>query len=614
MTESLSLGADELMASLTEQARGTPSKEHQSDSTSSSQPLDALGKIEGGTSAVSAELYTIVTQSSGLQKASEEPKFFKKLPLELRVEVYKVLLANPIFGTIQSIVRRYEYSELHDQYLDFGTLNQYELNPVILRVCRQTYQEASKILYDQEFFVSCAPCFSLEALHGGLSSVLHGTLFLPLSPLTGYLNFSRDRHGRFIRYPVADQHSVLGRVRRWKLFISAYGGTYDCHGILILPDFCKAICDKPPISLKVAIIPRFIDLDCEDSDYGWHYKPYKEIYEVLRPLTVLRNVGEITFCDAELHDMPKNIFPSGHRILRRSNIPRKTLQKLLKTLIEGDRPVQHLYKMHNALVIFAQSFERYLPVKIQMALSDKENVSPEMVPSGYEDYFQFRKQPTNPCLLWEAVHPTERALSEARNDCDCYDDEPGFKRKRDIIVAFQEHQYRRISTFSANLNQFIKEEKKRNGIFDPLRKEQLRINHGFIIYRKLFYASLLLESYYKSFQRDCPLEVAAEFKMQTKHFSDIYSKMDREISMKNLKTALEESNVDAFKVNFKAAVDDMDRQYFAIQRAYKGLFKWDVYGDPRCNVVYPPSVPEEMVCWDKREPEITCKERSENDS
>ena len=364
--------------------------------------------------------------------------------------------------------------------------------------------------------------------------------------------------------------------------------------------------------MKVAIIPRFIDLDCEDSDsvQSNHYQPYKEVYEVLQPLTVLRNFEEITFCDAELHDMPKNTFPRGHRILRRSNIPRHTLQKLLKTLVEGGRPVQYLYKMHSALVVFAQSFERYLPSKIRMALSGEE-----MVSAGHEDYFPIKKHHINPYFRWEAVHPIERALSEARKDCDYYDDELGFKRNRDIIVAFQEPQYRRISTLSANLNQFIKEEKKMNGIFDPLRKAQLRTTDcGFITYRKLFYASLLLESYYKSFQRDCPLEVAAEFKMQSKLFKNIYSKRDREIAMKNVETALEEGDVDAFMVNFQAAVVDMDSQYFEIQRAYKGLFKWDVYGDPRCNVVYPPSVPEEMVCWDKREPEITCKELSEDDS
>ena len=61
------------------------------------------------------------------------------IPVEVRIEIYKYLLINPILGKPDSI-----HGGFSSRY---GSTIKYELTPGVLGTCHQIYLEASPILY-----------------------------------------------------------------------------------------------------------------------------------------------------------------------------------------------------------------------------------------------------------------------------------------------------------------------------------------------------------------------------------------------------------------------------------------------------------------------------------
>ena len=65
--------------------------------------------------------------------------FFKKIPLEVRNEIYKFLLVNPMLGQSDLETNIWKEDGLYEV--------KYELETSVLSTCRQAYNEASNTLY-----------------------------------------------------------------------------------------------------------------------------------------------------------------------------------------------------------------------------------------------------------------------------------------------------------------------------------------------------------------------------------------------------------------------------------------------------------------------------------
>jgi hypothetical protein len=76
--------------------------------------------------------------------------FLDKFPLEIRNEVYKHMLCNPILAEPTFVQRTDKWCLSWPHYVA------YDLSPAILQTCRQIYEEASIVLYERNtFYLIC---------------------------------------------------------------------------------------------------------------------------------------------------------------------------------------------------------------------------------------------------------------------------------------------------------------------------------------------------------------------------------------------------------------------------------------------------------------------------
>ena len=141
--------------------------------------------------------------------------FLERLPIELRNEIYELLLVNPFLADEESIRPK----------CNFGEFIQYDLNPAILRICRQVSEEALSILYGRNTFI--IGCLDLSR---------HP---LPC-PLTRHLSFWGVVHCAASPLDLI-QVPGLNNVKHWRVLASAFG-RQQSRPPRDFPRFSRAIC------------------------------------------------------------------------------------------------------------------------------------------------------------------------------------------------------------------------------------------------------------------------------------------------------------------------------------------------------------------------------------
>lgn len=252
---------------------------------------------------------------------SNLPPSLNTIPLEIRHKIYKYLLINPVLGKLESILGE---SRSSDEW-DFVT--NYDLHPVILRVCEQNYEEGCDILYSQGIIV----CFNRFLLRLGYYS--------PVSPLFRY-NHGHHRV-QSDEIDIDDTPPAITKVQRWKMVVSSYKDLdweRQTWGLNVFPYFCNRLCNIPIKEIEVVLCD--VNTETEQQHMG------PEL--TLRPLTILRNVGRLTIREAKLDEFPypkslENLHdrnessevPSG-----KSNMPDQRLYEKMKNLVQSDGPVE----------------------------------------------------------------------------------------------------------------------------------------------------------------------------------------------------------------------------------------------------------------------------------
>jgi hypothetical protein len=218
--------------------------------------------------------------------------FLTALPLEVREKVYKKLLCNPILASPSSVTK--------DSL--FGDELEYDLHPQLLRVCRQIYDEASRILYEcNTFYIACCHCYEPSPVENPLIEV---------SPLTRRINGIMD-------LPDGPTHTLynnamhIRKVKRWRVIISTLREPdISAQMEWSLVDFCFAISIDPPHSMTVVLIPHGLDItldeysddgQMDESNFYYDYQPFET---VLKPLRTLRQLKALKFIYARPKDLP----------------------------------------------------------------------------------------------------------------------------------------------------------------------------------------------------------------------------------------------------------------------------------------------------------------------
>jgi hypothetical protein len=178
-----------------------------------------------------------------------------------------------------------------------------------------------------------------------------------------------------------------------------------------------------------------------------------------------------------------------------------------------------------------------------------------------------------------------------------------------MVLDILEPQYYKIMKASDRLVEFIKEEKIPGGIFDVNESDthyECCYYHGPKV--QLATAVILLEDYISSFERQYSLDIRAELRLKREEMglSDERSRIFEQLhSMVKLK------DVEGFKKCYRAATDNLDRQYLEIRAARRGIFEFDILKEPEdFNTEF--SCCDEKVNWDINEP-IFFPESERND-
>lgn len=376
----------------------------------------------------------------------KEPcRFLQKIPVELREQVYKHLLVDSILSTPACINRNNAHH--HVNTVKFG------LHPNILRVNRQIYDEASKVLYgDNTFRVEC------------ISRATNP--YYPMSAINRYF----DPSGSHEKYRSLGEVSVVKKVKHWKVLISAYRGTSLHAPSPDFVDFCRAIADTKPISLEVMVIGRGLEKqDSRGFSYDDNVDSYHPLVKVTKPLKLLTNVGYFTMIDAANSELPPP--PVTTSMMSYFNPPKwndridapdanwfnyPELISNLKLIVEGNTPTELAFKMHGKLLKYAQAFERHEEFQKDMDLlfgvagqTVRHRDAMILLRSQHEEWLEhtddnLENSSRNPYKLMPYYHPMEDALERATKASD-YQNVASFKKWRKRVLDELEDSYQRKS-------------------------------------------------------------------------------------------------------------------------------------------------------------------------
>ncbi|KAM3085584.1 hypothetical protein ACMFMG_002654 [Clarireedia jacksonii] len=468
---------------------------------------------------------------------------FGTFPWEIRQEIYKYLLINPILATEEALEENVVYG----------------LGPAILRTCRQIYTEASEVLYSQVFISHC------------------GRIKFKYRPPYPQTPFSRKvpHFNETVRWKIDPIFRILamGKVRRWKVLLD--GEIYSAGSISQLTDFCQAVCRAAPKRIDVYIRRYFLfahNVLFQPSNFGTPS-------ETLGPLSMLRNVGLLTvrnyFLEMDKCDLT-GFLRNRHDWIYEAIEPGRALTRTLKTLAEGDRPVERTWEMNRLLQKLARAFERYVPHKLTMAGERLGQytyyyfVADELKRLGHGEFC--RTKSTNPYIQGHNLLENEMEMaSTCANDLNS----AGFKRHRKQIVEHLQRHYRRIVTAAETLNDYLP--KINISFIDSLTTmhERKRCAAPLLI---------LIEHYAASFDREQTLGTQVEFRLQKERFDLVYGSMRREVLLAKLRSMFENDNYAGFGTTVIEVMKDMDSQLREIKEAWENLFSLDVYDERCCDV------------------------------
>lgn len=475
---------------------------------------------------------------SQIPKETSESPFLKKLPPEVRDEIYKLLLVNPELGKNEAAMP----DRFHTK---FG------LQPAILRTCRKISDEALAVLYkENSFAISCLG----EAMH-----VFDNYVHCPLTRHSAVcVNSFKEIRG-------------FSQVRNWTVVLSRYTGRE--HPPLTILNFCQDICDSPTMSISIrSLSPK----SCAERVIGSRYsnpsiRDASEAFElenVLNPFRLLRNLNSMNFelCGDDKHE------------------GKLTLE--LKHLTESSISVDHPFDMYDKLLVYAQAFSSNTRESSRMKTSrwiGRMRGQDVFKPNAL--YTLTAKEYHNIDLLAAAHHPVERGLELAKFAGDDLDVNE-FKVQRKAVLNFLEAQYNRIMKADMLLVDFVAEQHKLGGGVliegETMDEEDTSAEWA----QAIATGTLILEDYAKALQRDLTPEIRALVRFHGNRYDNVEEEDELDRQLTWLTRAMKNRDWDAWQRRFIAAGNIMAGRYLKIRQRRKELFSSDRIGtDHGCDIV-----------------------------
>lgn len=256
--------------------------------------------------------------------------FMDKLPAELRVMIYKMLLVNPITGMSDSI---------------FEATIKYGLSPSTLQTSKTIHAEARTILYtDNTFFITTVYFHSDRHSCAEIRS--------PLARYSKSYVGAYD-YGQFTMERALDIPS-MDKVLNWRVLVSAYALVWpqpSPHYIDPFMVFCHTISSNKTRNIEILVIPGGLEAHSFESQ-----REYFPLWRVLEPLRLLRGVSALDIYDASpddiahtyhvgnlsVHNLVNHVFDGHEGIYEVLNGFCKPI--VTKSLVENERTLQQNLK------------------------------------------------------------------------------------------------------------------------------------------------------------------------------------------------------------------------------------------------------------------------------
>ncbi|KAF5877203.1 uncharacterized protein Bfra_001567 [Botrytis fragariae] len=534
------------------------------------------------------------TSKNTISLPSTGCSFFCKLPLEARNMIYELLLVNPILGKSCSVADRTSSPRSPPPHGSSQPPLKFELEPQVLRVCHAMYLEASEILYGSNtFYIACCKYEPVEDRLPSRSAFNRG---MEMTPITRHYN--RSSHGQLFLF----DHPAVVKVKRWRVIVSSFmdsqvlGGSHEMR-FWSIENFCLAITQSPSISLEIALAPIGLE-KCEESYWFQDEVSYQEMKDMLIPLRMLRGVKRLRFRDASWDELP-DVYPYNTFWGKdcRSIIPSYSSRKELRSIMMGNSVVELSRRMYLRLVRYAQAFEAVDTFRSEMCHSSTGSVGRYLM--HYESCSgsnRWMHRPRDPTI--QSSHPVESGLRHASILSSSQYNPRAFKLERAFIVQYLEPQYQRAKLACFNITEFIKSEKRKDGMLSP---KLTREWHSPTIAAE---AILLLERYEQALQRDFPYADQIKHRANRRKDTSFYNNLPRNVLMRQATDAFDTMNWAFFPNCFKRMVDDLDKQFMEMRRARKELFESDKMLDVGCDIELDSKLCIEMVDWTKDEPKF----------
>ncbi|TGO24111.1 hypothetical protein BPAE_0112g00300 [Botrytis paeoniae] len=534
------------------------------------------------------------TSTDTISSPSTGCSFFKKLPRETRDMIYELLLVNPILGKSCSVADRTSSPRSPLPHGPSQPPLKYELESQVLRVCRAMYSEASETLYESNtFYIACCKYECSTDCRPSRSAFNRG---MEMTPITRHYN--RLGHGQLFLF----DHPAVVKVKRWRVIVSSFmdsdvmGG---CHEMRIwsIENFCQAITQSPSISLEIALAPIGLE-KCEESHWFRDEVSYQEMKDMLKPLRMLRGVKKLRFRDASWDELP-NVYPYNIFWGKdcRSIIPSSILRKELRSITMGNSVVELSRGMYLRLVRYAQAFEAVDTFRSEMRYSSTGSIGRYLMNHGLcPGSNRWIHKPRDPTT--QRTHPVERGLRRAENLSSSEYNPGAFKLERANIVQYLEPQYQRAKLACFNITEFIKSQKRKDGMLSPKMSREWQSS---MIAAE---AMLLLERYEQALRRDFPYTDQIKHRANLRNTTSFYNNLPRNFLMRQATDAFDAMNWAFFISCFKRVVDDLDKQFMEMRRARKELFEDDKTLDIGCDIELDSKLCIEMIDWTEDEPKF----------
>ncbi|PQE23079.1 hypothetical protein CJF32_00004472 [Rutstroemia sp. NJR-2017a WRK4] len=487
--------------------------------------------------------------------------FIRRLPIEIRSEIYKLLLVNPILGTFAAV----EHGEGIHQKI------KYDLDPEILMTCRQIYQEASDIFYAQTFAARC-------------STGICSDVITPMNPfLQPWITKSIPGN----QQKQADLYeTTMRKVRSWNIFVDNVYGNYSNRE---LRQICQVICDSCPRQVNIVLSKFFLRTDHGTIPFRDSIKPW----ELMRPLTNLRNVGLLTFGShlpqaSPLAHMSVAEYMGCKRVILAASRVGPASQKMLKKLAGGNSPVERLFQMYQYLAGFALSFEIHVAFKLSMAPGRSEsNPSFACRLQGWAQSDCKQNTWKKNCYRFNYGHYhvlydfLDAKLDKAREYAYEFHS-PWFKRYRKRTVQYLSPHFDRLAAASKEVDEYLH---TAGHLRQQIETEILlrgRLEDS--TETKAVHLVTLIENYASSFERHKLLDSGATFLRYHKYSPHITKMWEREILLDRLASMMESHDYTEFNSVVTEVLAEMNGRLAKIRHAGKHLFDGDGYGDWRCDV------------------------------